>query len=166
MKFIRFDKVLAKAAVLTVALFAFIPASSCSGKKFDLPVKTLSITTASGKTVPVEAEIASKAEERNYGFMNRTRISDGTGMLFVFEKDQILHFWMKNTPHPLSIAYIDSTGKISDTLDMTPFSETSVSSTRSVRYALEVPRGWFKANSIAPGDSVSLEDGSPLEKLQ
>ena len=166
MKFIRFNNLLAKAAVLTVALFVFIPASSCSGKKFDLPVKTLSITTAGGKTIPVEAEIASKAEERNYGFMNRTRIPDGTGMLFVFEKDQILHFWMKNTPHPLSIAYIDSAGSISDTLDMTPFSETSVSSTRSVRYALEVPRGWFKANGIAPGDSVSLEDGSPLETLR
>lgn len=166
MKFIRFNKIAAKAAVLTVAFFVFIASSSCSGKKYDLPVKTLVITTAGGKTIPVKAEIASKTEERNYGFMNRTRIPDGTGMLFVFEKDQVLHFWMKNTPHPLSIAYIDSSGTISDTLDMTPFSETSVSSSRSVRYALEVPRGWFKANSIAPGDSVSLEDGSPLEKLQ
>ena len=153
--------------VLTLALLLLSPLTlSCSTKKYQLPVKTLTIQKQDGSTVTVQAELAIRQEERNYGFMNRKNIPDGTGMLFVFEKDQVLRFWMKNTPHPLTIAYIDSTGKISDTLDMTPFSETSVSSTRSVRYALEVPRGWFKANSIAPGDSVSLEDGSPLEKLQ
>jgi uncharacterized membrane protein (UPF0127 family) len=61
---------------------------------------------------------------------------------------------MKNTPHPLSIAYIDSNGIIADILDMTPFSEATVSSTRSVRYALEVPQGWFKKNGIKEGDKV------------
>ena len=162
MNFLRHTRLFA----LTAIFFIFVLHSSCSGKKYNLPVKELTITTQSGSSVTVKAEIASKTEERNYGFMNRTRIPDGTGMLFVFEKDQILHFWMKNTPHPLSIAYIDSSGSISDILDMTPFSETSVSSTRSVRYALEVPKGWFKANSIATGDKVTLGDGSPLESLQ
>jgi len=166
MKFMRFNNIVVKAAVLMAAFFVFIPAFSCSGRKYDLPVKTLVITTCGKAKIPVKAEIASQEEERNYGFMNRRNIPDGTGMLFVFEKDQILHFWMKNTPHPLSIAYIDSSGKISDILDMTPFSESSVSSSRSVRYALEVPQGWFKANSIEPGDTVSMEDGSALEKLR
>ena len=140
--------------VLVLALLSFI---SCSGKKFDLPVRRLSISSqqASASTVLyVDAELAVKEEERNYGFMNRKDIPDGTGMLFVFEKDQILHFWMKNTPHPLSIAYIDSTGVIADILDMTPFSEASVSSSRSVRYALEVPQGWFRKNGIREGDTV------------
>ena len=79
-------------------------------------------------------------------------------MLFIFEKDQSLHFWMKNTPHPLSIAYIDSNGIIADILDMTPFSEATVSSTRSVRYALEVPQGWFRKNGIKEGDKVEWID--------
>ncbi len=103
------------------------------------------------------AEIAEKPEERNFGFMERKIISDGTGMLFIFEKDQILSFWMKNTPHPLSIAYIDSKGKIRDIFDMTPYSLASVVSTVSVRYALEVPQGWFDKVGIKKGDLVSLD---------
>ena len=88
--------------------------------------------------------------------MNRKTIPDGTGMIFVFEQDQILSFYMKNTPHPLSIAYIDSHGKIRDIFDMKPFSLASIISTSSVRYALEVPQGWFDKNGIKKGDYVNL----------
>ena len=86
--------------------------------------------------------------------MEREKIPDGTGMLFVFDRDQILSFWMKNTPHPLSIAYIDSRGKIRNIYDMTPFSLASVVSTVSVRYALEVPQGWFEKVGVKVGDTV------------
>jgi uncharacterized membrane protein (UPF0127 family) len=86
--------------------------------------------------------------------MEREEIPDGTGMLFVFDRDQILSFWMKNTPHPLSIAYIDSRGKIRNIYDMTPFSLASVVSTVSVRYALEVPQGWFEKVGVKVGDTV------------
>lgn len=114
------------------------------------------ITTKEGQTFYVDSEIASTQEERNFGFMERKKIPDGTGMLFIFEFDQKLSFWMKNTPHPLSIAYIDSNGIIREIYDMTPFSLSSIESTVSVRYALEVPQGWFLKNNITPGDKISL----------
>lgn len=128
--------------------------ASCSQKK--LPVKQLTITTKEGQIFTVEAELASTQEERNFGFMERKKIPDGTGMLFIFEYDQKLSFWMKNTPHPLSIAYIDSNGIIREIYDMTPFSLSSIESTVSVRYALEVPQGWFQKNNITPGDKITL----------
>lgn len=143
-----------KNKILTCLLFTFT-LISCSAK--NLPVKTITITRADGSTITVEAELAIKPEERNFGFMERKKIPDGTGMLFIFESDQILSFWMKNTPHPLSIAYIDSKGVIKNIYDMTPFSLSSISSTVSVRYALEVPQGWFKKNNIQEGDSISLD---------
>ncbi len=90
--------------------------------------------------------------------MEREHIPQGTGMLFVFDRDQILSFWMKNTPSPLSIAYIDSKGIIRDIFDMKPFSLTSIVSTKSVRYALEVPQGWFSEQGIVVGDSIQLPD--------
>ena len=77
-------------------------------------------------------------------------------MLFVFENDQILRFWMKNTPSALSIAYIDSRGCIRNIFDMQPFSLEGISSTVSVRYALEVPKGWFSRQGIAAGDSIDV----------
>lgn len=127
---------------------------SCQAKS--LPVKELKITRADGTSVTVKAELAVKAAERNRGFMFRKNIPDGTGMLFVFENDQILSFWMKNTPHPLSIAYIDYKGQIRNIFDMTPFSEANITSTVSVRYALEVPQGWYEKNSINCGDRLEL----------
>nr|WP_191014089.1 DUF192 domain-containing protein [Treponema zioleckii] len=139
-----------------LSVFCF-SCSSSSQKK--LPSKQFSITCADGKNVLVNAEIADTYETRQHGFMERKSIPDGTGMIFVFDRDQILSFWMKNTPTPLSIAYIDYTGKIRNIFDMTPFSLSSVVSTVSVRYALEVPQGWFERAGVKIGDVVSL---SPL----
>jgi uncharacterized membrane protein (UPF0127 family) len=88
--------------------------------------------------------------------MHRRNLPDGEGMLFVFERDQILSFWMKNTFIPLSIAFIASDGRIIDIRDMEPQSLSAVKSTRSVRYALEVPQGWFTRQGIREGDRIIL----------
>ena len=109
------------------------------------------------KQVSINVELAVTSEQKMLGFMERTNIPEGTGMIFVYSSDEILHFWMKNTPHPLSIAYIDSKGKIRDIFDMKPYSLAPITSTVSVRYALEVPQGWFKKNDINVGDIVSWE---------
>ena len=144
-----------KKTLLLIATFLVLSSFlSCKTKK--LPVKDIKIIRQDGTEFTVTAEIAEKAEDRNHGYMERKNIPDGTGMLFVFEKDQILSFWMKNTPHPLSIAYIDSKGKIRNIYDMTPYSLSSIISTVSVRYALEVPQGWYKKNGITEGDTVLI----------
>ena len=88
--------------------------------------------------------------------MHRDSLEDGYGMLFIFEKDQVLSFWMKNTFIPLSIAYITSDGRIVDIKDMYPLDESSVVSSRSVRYALEVPQGWFSRAGVHLGDIVII----------
>ena len=142
-----------KTALILLLAVIIVPFASCKSKKF--PVKDVLITKADGTTLTVKAEIAEKEEERNHGFMERKNIPDGTGMLFIFDRDQILSFWMKNTPHPLSIAYIDYNGKIRNIYDMTPFSLTPIKSTSSCRYALEVPQGWFDKNNVNVGDKVS-----------
>ena len=144
-----------KSVILFLALiFCACSLCSCDSRKYKLPKQNLTIQKADGTNVTVLAELAVKTEERNYGFMNRKNIPDGTGMLFVFEKDQVLHFWMKNTPTPLSIAYVLKDGTIVDILDMTPFALSSVSSSRSVRYALEVPQHWFEKNGVNCGDKI------------
>lgn len=141
-----------KSIIFLLTFFIFL---SCSSAK-KLPVKNYNITKADGTTVTVTAEIADTFETRQHGFMEREKIPDGTGMLFIFEYDQKLSFWMKNTPHPLSIAYIDSKGVIRNIYDMTPYSLNSVVSTVSVRYALEVPQGWFEKMGIKVGDTVNM----------
>jgi Uncharacterized conserved protein len=131
-------------------------ASACAKGNGRLPVKELVITTASGQSVKVAAEIADTPQTRHYGFMFRKKIPEGTGMLFIFEEDQELSFWMKNTPTPLSIAYIDYKGEIKDIFDMEPYSLTSITSSALVRYAMEVPQGWYEKVGVKIGDRLGL----------
>lgn len=143
--------------ILSLLILILLPVFLLSCEKSGLEKKKLTLITKDGTQVSVSAELAITPEERNFGFMEREKIPDGTGMLFIFEKDQKLTFWMKNTPHPLTIAYIDSEGTIRDILDMTPFSLATVPSSVSVRYALEVPQGWFKKVNITEGDKLVLD---------
>lgn len=130
----------------------------CTKNTITFKKSDIAIYTAGGKTIPLRVELAETTEQHAQGFMKRTSIPEGSGMLFIFSADQIMSFWMKDTPSPLSIAYIDSRGRIRDIFDMTPFSLASVQSTSSVRYALEVPQGWFDKMGITIGDTVSIAD--------
>ena len=146
-----------KAAALLATALLCAAAASCQKGNPKIKTKTLSITTASGKAVTLVAEIADTPQTREKGYMFRKNIPDGTGMLFVFESDRVLNFWMKNTPTPLSIAYIDYKGVIKDIFDMKPFDLKDITATGYVRYALEVPQGWFGRVGIKAGDKLSLD---------
>lgn len=134
-------------------LFIAVLFASCSE---GLEKSEITIFNSSGEKITLEAELALTPEARQQGYMHRKNVNPGEGMLFVFPADQVLSFWMKNTSVPLSIAYISSKGKILEIHDLVPFSEKSVPSSRSVRYALEVPQGWFKDSGIAEGCYVEF----------
>ena len=148
--------------VFSVAL-ALVPVSCAQSR---LPREKLEIVRADGSVVPLLCEIARTAEEQRKGYMGRKTIPDGTGMVFAFAVDQKMSFWMKNTPHPLSIAYIDSAGFIREIYDMAPYSLDITESERSLRYALEVPQGWFARAGIAAGDRLSAESLSAITSGQ
>jgi len=131
------------------------PRSSQTGKpQTGLETAVITINSKNGP-VPLEVELARTETERNIGLMYRTRLEDGKGMLFIFERDDVLSFWMKNTLIPLSIAYISYDGTIIDLRNMYPRDTSPVHSSRSARYALEVPQGWFAKAGINAGDKVS-----------
>lgn len=105
-----------------------------------------------------KVELARTPAERARGLMARTRLAADGGMLFVFETADRHCFWMRNTPLPLSIAFLDETGRIVALADMTPLADTLHCPPSAVRYALEVAQGGFAARGIAPGARV---DGLP-----
>ncbi len=109
-------------------------------------------------------EVARTAAARERGLMGRKDLGPRDGMIFLFDRDQHLTFWMKDTPTPLSIAFISSDGRILQIEDMKPFSEEIIASTQSARYALELPQGAFAAMGIKAGDTVEFPDGFPGEQ--
>ncbi|TCJ13049.1 DUF192 domain-containing protein [Rubrobacter taiwanensis] len=119
---------------------------------------TLTIDASGGGEVAVRVEIASTPAERSRGLMGRTALAEDAGMLFVFEREQTLSFWMKDTLIPLSIAFISAEGEIVDIQDMQPLDETPHRSARPARYALEVNQGFFEERGVKVGDAVKLPE--------
>jgi uncharacterized membrane protein (UPF0127 family) len=105
---------------------------------------------------PLTVEIARSEKQRRRGLMYREELDWNSGMLFIFENERVLSFWMKDTKIPLSIAFIDKYGKVTDIFDMKPYSLDAVTSTQKCRYALEVNRGFFEESGLAVGDTIDL----------
>ncbi|MGB0638609.1 MAG: DUF192 domain-containing protein [Myxococcota bacterium] len=102
----------------------------------------------------VVAEVADTPVARRVGLMGRASLAPDTGMLFVFPQESERSFWMKNTPLPLSIAYMDAKGRIVHMADMTPLSTDPVPSKLPALYALEMTQGWFKEHGVMVGQTV------------
>jgi len=104
----------------------------------------------------LKVEIVSSKEKRALGLQGRDSLPKKQGMLFVFEKQAQVSFWMKDTTIPLSIAFIDESGLIRKIQDMDPLSLKRHSSQFPVKYALEVNQGWFDENGIEVGNKVEF----------
>ena len=99
----------------------------------------------------VRAELAADFTTRMQGLMHRKSLAPNAGMLFVFDEVSIHCMWMKNTLIPLSVAFVDTTGTITNIADMEPHSEQSHCASRPALFALEMTRGWFAERGIKPG---------------
>jgi uncharacterized membrane protein (UPF0127 family) len=146
-----------------VSFAALVSLANCAAKASKPPdiiknfkTRELVIERSAAPPVRLQVELALSEAEQSQGLMYRESLSDGQGMLFVFGRDKLASFWMKNTVIPLSIAYINSDGTILEIHDMRPEDLSLVRSSRSVRYALEVPQGWFDRAGIGPGDRALI----------
>jgi uncharacterized membrane protein (UPF0127 family) len=99
----------------------------------------------------IDAEVAANQSDRSQGLMHRRSLGANQGMIFVFPVTATHCFWMKNTPLPLAIAFLDEKGVIVDIDEMAPETETSHCPSRPARFALEMNSGWFKAKGLKPG---------------
>jgi uncharacterized membrane protein (UPF0127 family) len=102
----------------------------------------------------IKAEVASTPAQREQGLMFREKMAANEGMLFVFNEPAQVCMWMKNTLLPLSVAFIDSAGKIINIEDMQPQTLDSHCAKKTIQFALEMNIGWFKSKNIKPGSTI------------
>jgi hypothetical protein len=117
------------------------------------------VIEAAGGPVTVAVEIADDGAERTRGLMERESLAPDAGMLFVFERELQVAFWMKNTRIPLDILYISADGKIFDVQTMRPCVTDpcpTYPSKAPARYALEVNAGFAAQHGIREGDAVTV----------
>lgn len=134
--------------------------SSTTASGTTAELRTVTIDASGGEKVKVQVEIADNAQEQAQGLMDRERLGEDRGMLFVFPSEEVRSFWMKNTLLPLSIAYIDAEGRIIDLQEMKPLDDEPPHyvSAEPARYALEVNKGFFDEHGVKVGDRTELPD--------
>jgi uncharacterized protein len=117
-------------------------------------LQTIEIASKSGVHA-FQVEMAITPEEKEHGLMFRRELPEGQGMLFDFQTDQNVAFWMKNTYIPLDMLFIRGDGRVLRIAENTePLSERNIPSGGPVRAVLEVIGGTAKKLGIAPGDRV------------
>ncbi len=127
----------------------------------DLYSRTLYDTTRIGlvsnsKTNLFVVEVAKSPEQQSKGLMFRKHLDKNSGMLFVFDQEKYLSFWMKNTYLELAIIFIDKEGNIVDIFYPKPLTETPVISSRPCKFALEIRKDVSLELNVKKGDKMII----------
>jgi uncharacterized membrane protein (UPF0127 family) len=134
-------------ALLALTVFWASPAAAQA-------LEPLTIVTASGEH-PFQVEIAKDVDARAKGLMFRRFMPADRGMLFEFEADEPVGFWMKNTYIPLDMVFISPTGKVTRiAANAEPLSETIIPSGGPCIGVLEINGGVAAKIGLEVGDRV------------
>ena len=133
----------------------FVLAASCS-----LAASRKYIKIFLPSDVSLVAELAVTDEEKRIGLMFRERINSDQAMLFVFEKEGIFPFWMKNVKFPIDIIWLDKEKRIIHIESRVPPCEKqpcpSYVSSKPAMYVLEVKAGSAEKNKLRIGDRIDF----------
>ena len=99
---------------------SFVASPDCENLVFGvLPVTELTISSGVAEDITLHVEVANDASERSQGLMCRDPVPPGTGMLFTYNTDRSNGYWMFNTYAPIDILYLDQSGHVVDTVNVT-----------------------------------------------
>ncbi len=102
-------------------------------------------------------ELAGDNSSRQMGLMNRQELCETCAMLFVFEEEDELSFWMQNTFISLDMIFMDENGLIVTVHSNTkPQTTTSYASSKPAKYVLEVNAGFAKEYQLEEGVGLSI----------
>ncbi len=100
------------------------------------------------------AELASSYQETSAGFSRRPFIPEDAGIWYDMGHEAVQHFVTTNVVSPLSVAYVQLDGLITEIVDRKANDHLSYANKVPVRYVMEAPLGWFRKNDIKEGDYV------------
>jgi uncharacterized membrane protein (UPF0127 family) len=110
----------------------------------------------------VHLELALSDEEKQLGLMFRDVLPADHGMLFIFDADGPLDFWMKNTFISLDFVWVSAAGEVVDVRAGVPPCRSDPCATygsgKPARAVLEVNAGFAAAHGVRPGVQLRFEN--------
>ena len=105
-------------------------------------------------------ELARTSAEQVRGLMFRKELGQNQGMLFIYDQEKELPFWMKNTLIPLDIIWIDREQRVVFVKEMAlpcvPDPCPLIDPKAKARYVWEIPGGRARAIGLKVGDQLEL----------
>lgn len=140
------------AAGVVASWFIVMAVSACQAQP------KVTITTKAGRQATFQIEIADTPAKREMGLQYRRELAADRGMIFLFPFESQQSFWMKNTPLPLDMIFINRERKIVGIVEQTvPFSLEPRSVEGASQFVLEINGGLAKRHGIRAGDAVRFE---------
>jgi uncharacterized membrane protein (UPF0127 family) len=134
---------------LILGWLALLQAAACQAQP------KVTIATQEGRELTFQVEVADTPAKREQGLQYRRELALDRGMIFLFPTESEHSFWMKNTPIPLDMIFINREGKIIGIVEQaTPFSTDSRSVPGASQFVLEINGGLAKRHGIRAGDTV------------
>lgn len=116
-------------------------------------------------SVTLKAQFAIDPATQQKGLMHRETLAEDQGMLFISDRPGPQSYWMRNTLIPLDIGFFTEDGVLREIYPLFPRVEEPVKSRRNdIVYALEMNRGWFKANGVKVGEQLNLEQVTETQR--
>ena len=137
--------------------------AACDSQRADVvPAAELGIETrfpVRMGLVLTQLRLAATDLEKARGLMGVTKLSEAEGMVFLYDAESQMRFWMKDTPLDLDIAFVSRDGTVLEVKTMTAGdTETTASTTDQVRFAVEMRAGWFRDFGVKPGEKINIDD--------
>lgn len=105
----------------------------------------------------IDIAVADDEMSRAQGLMDVRELKSDGGMLFVFDYNDRLNFWMANTPLPLDLIFVNSSLQIVHIHhNATPFSQHGIDSIYPAMYVVEVNAGYAMRYDLQPGQFISF----------
>jgi uncharacterized membrane protein (UPF0127 family) len=134
---------------LLVSLALCLTMTACQAQQ------EVTIATQEGREITFLVEVADTPAKRELGLQYRRDLPADRGMIFLFPHEADQTFWMKNTPIPLDMIFIDSRHQIVGIAEeAAPFTLNPRSVGRPSRFVLEINGGLSKRYGIKAGNSV------------
>ena len=137
-----------------------MPAPGCPEDPGPVPVLELGKVTFvdAPKAPEVVVEIAERDADRQRGLMYRTQMPADAGMIFVFERERKLSFWMRNTCIPLDMLFVAEDGTIVNVEENVPTltDRTFTSGGCPAKYVVEHNAGWARAHGVKAGQKIAF----------